>query len=192
MIPFFDNIKRNELLTFLFPIAVKTTSLPDVTQIKDGSIVVVSDKSDPNSKAVYIFVDGIPVLLNTTAGSVQTVFGRTGKVIAKAGDYSASLITQDSTHRFVTDTQISAWNSGGGTIKLRTGSQAVTQNTLTIIPFGITFTSVPIVSCMFYGDDGSSSAINARNLTITVSSFTIPASEISLQNGQVWWSAQIN
>lgn len=45
-------------------------------------------------------------------GGVSSFNTRTGAVVPVSGDYTGAQITQDSTHRFVTDAQISAWNAG--------------------------------------------------------------------------------
>jgi hypothetical protein len=45
-------------------------------------------------------------------GAVSSVFGRTGAVTAQSGDYTLAQMTGDSTHRTVTDAQISSWNAG--------------------------------------------------------------------------------
>ena len=42
---------------------------------------------------------------------VTSVFSRVGDVLSQTGDYSGNQITQDSTHRFVTDTEKTTWNA---------------------------------------------------------------------------------
>lgn len=48
-------------------------------------------------------------------GAVSSVFNRTGDIVAQEGDYTLAQITEDSTHRTVTDAEKSTWNGKADT-----------------------------------------------------------------------------
>lgn len=168
------------------PIAQVLTSLPSVKQCIDKQIVVVNN----NGISVYWYSNGVFTLLASTSGNtVTSVFGRRGAVTAQKGDYTAEMIAQDENNRFVTDAEIANWNSAT-TVRNQSGSASVTSGVAKTVTFTTPFASTPTVIGTFCGADGSSSAINSANLTISTTGFTMPLLDI-IQNGTIYWSAGV-
>lgn len=69
---------------------------------------VLAKKS--NQDRDYVWVDQ-----SGGGGAVSSVFTRTGDVVAQAGDYTLAQITEDATHRSVTDAEKSTWNAKAST-----------------------------------------------------------------------------
>ena len=64
---------------------------------------------------------------------ITSVFSRTGNVTAQSGDYSLSQITEDSTHRSVTDVEKSTWNAKEPAITKASGFNLALSTTSTDI-----------------------------------------------------------
>lgn len=88
----------------------------------DGDIV---EQLDTHSLYSYDSSTNTWLLISQPAVGelVTSVFGRTGDVLAQTGDYSGDQITQDSTHRFVTDTEKTTWNGKENAITAGTTAQ---------------------------------------------------------------------
>jgi len=77
---------------------------------KDGDLV---QQLDTHSIYSYDGTTETWILISQPAVGtlVTSVFGRVGDIVAESGDYSGDQISQDSTHRFVTDTEKTTWNA---------------------------------------------------------------------------------
>ena len=183
----FNPADIQELRKDFQPSAQVLTALPSANKCIDKQIVEVDTST---GRDIYWYSKGIFTLLISTSGNtVTSVFSRKGAVVAQAGDYTAEQITQDENNRFVTDTQISNWNSAT-VLRSQSGSVSVTASNPKTVVFTVPFASTPIVSVTFSGVDDSAVTINPAHITRSTTQFTVPAADFG-QDGTIYWTAGV-
>lgn len=142
--------------------------------------VTVAGTQDLGSGAIiyavgdYAIHNGVSWEKSDTTDSVPTVFGRTGNVVAAAGDYTADQITETATRVFVTPAQKTVLGNTSGT---NTGDQVLSglvPNTRTINAKALT-TNITLTSTDIGADPAgtASGLIATHNLTYTHSDIAL-------------------
>lgn len=102
-------------------------------------------------------------------GAVDTVNGQTGNVVLDAEDVGAlpdtttlADLTQDSTHRTVTDAQITDWTAKVGSVNGQTGNVQLSASDVSALPSDTTLAQLPQSSAYRTVSDSEKATWNAK------------------------------
>lgn len=169
----------NEIINFGNGKRVKVVMMRGL-QGEDGRGIVSIEKTSTLGRVdtyTITYTDGTTSTFEVTngggsGGAVDTVNGQTGNVVLDAEDVGAlpdtttlSDLTQDSTHRTVTDAQITDWTAKVGSVNGQTGNVQLSASDVGALPSDTTLAQLPQNSAYRTVSDTEKATWNGKTTT---------------------------
>lgn len=166
----------NEIVNFGNGQRLKVVMLKGLTGENGRGIVSITKTSTLGRVDTYtiLYTDGTTSTFDVTNGGgsgsqVDTVNGMTGNVVLTYADVGAlpnttqlKDLTQDSTHRTVTDSQITAWNDKVSAVNGQTGNVQLNASDVGALPSDTTLAQLPQSSAYRTVSDAEKTAWNNK------------------------------